>query len=870
MKKALDFLDDYDSKENLFIVYYAGHGYINQDRQSTWACSTDANSPTVDWSHIQGLFERAKSDVLVLLDCCAAASSAPRRTNSLMETIAACGFEGRAPPPGEHSFTTSLIEVLEDWINAPSFSVTMLHSEVLRVLMRRRKEKCRNGQKLEWRSTPVHINNYTHPRAIGIELSKRSLIDTEKLHPNRSLHPIADLLGTSTHGMSATYLDLMSLSCDSLDESLRASDEAGEPGLLFSSSSTSKENVSTEVTPNLKLPHMLVSIALDEDQSLPNAEACRRWICAFPGLAKYVKVEGIFSSYSTVLILSIPVAIWNILPENPACQPITYVTSRNLAREPSEQNSDFKIQLSTSPTTSSTTHTLGHSAEFPSPERHQRWDSKLDVLDGLRGTENASSFCVDTSSNATSSTMLSAGISRQSPSEDSLYSWEHGRISHTPINEAILPSQHFETLPAKPSAGSSAAKVSTENLMEEGLAEGSRYETHPPPSSFSLPGFRRSRQTTTRFNNSSEDPRTSFHSQIGSESSRHGVRKSLHGGDLEEHPQSWPRLAASMNSADSSGVYRRFEQVHNRLLVQHMSSITLLESKLHDLDRSDTVVATESSKLRHRTTKKDGSNNVQKRHLLEELEKKLIAYDTLLLQYQKMRDLECTPEREHQSLFNWILDQKALDENGYQLISHPEDFFSLSSAFSLEYRCRQLLQRLYQAVSPHSNRVVGIYLLTRAARLIVVLLATGVLIAPVIMLFFWAPGRDVSLFVIFSAILAFCTFMSLFTGVKVEEVLIGTATKYGSTYAREGRGIGCLISLLFWCCSAVASPESQSSQQGIHQMHATHLPAYLSPHVQSLCSPSRTQRLGTQRVELVRYISGENGGMKDLSVIHID
>jgi hypothetical protein len=37
MQKALDFLGDFDAKDNLFILYYAGHGYINQDRQFTWA-----------------------------------------------------------------------------------------------------------------------------------------------------------------------------------------------------------------------------------------------------------------------------------------------------------------------------------------------------------------------------------------------------------------------------------------------------------------------------------------------------------------------------------------------------------------------------------------------------------------------------------------------------------------------------------------------------------------------------------------------------------------------------------------------------------------------------------------------------------------
>jgi hypothetical protein len=36
MSQALGFIDDFDAKENLFILYYAGHGYINAHRQSTW------------------------------------------------------------------------------------------------------------------------------------------------------------------------------------------------------------------------------------------------------------------------------------------------------------------------------------------------------------------------------------------------------------------------------------------------------------------------------------------------------------------------------------------------------------------------------------------------------------------------------------------------------------------------------------------------------------------------------------------------------------------------------------------------------------------------------------------------------------------
>ena len=35
--KVLGFLDDYESKDNLLIVYYGGHGEMNDDRQCVWS-----------------------------------------------------------------------------------------------------------------------------------------------------------------------------------------------------------------------------------------------------------------------------------------------------------------------------------------------------------------------------------------------------------------------------------------------------------------------------------------------------------------------------------------------------------------------------------------------------------------------------------------------------------------------------------------------------------------------------------------------------------------------------------------------------------------------------------------------------------------
>jgi hypothetical protein len=145
MSKAIDLIRASDNERNLFIVYYAGHGRINNARQAEWTCNRDPNYASVDWSAIQSLFAKAKSDVLILLDNCAAASSTMRSQYGVMEAIVACGFESRAAPPGEYSFTNTLIEVLDDWQNKRSFSASCLHAEILFQLKLKENRKGREG-----------------------------------------------------------------------------------------------------------------------------------------------------------------------------------------------------------------------------------------------------------------------------------------------------------------------------------------------------------------------------------------------------------------------------------------------------------------------------------------------------------------------------------------------------------------------------------------------------------------------------------------------------------------------------------------------------------------------------------------------------
>jgi hypothetical protein len=85
----------------------------------------------VRWFSLQTMLEEAESDVLILLDCCAVASSARGSGKGITEVIAACGFETWAPSVSEHSFTRSLISKLEYLGSSPPFSAALLHNKVL-------------------------------------------------------------------------------------------------------------------------------------------------------------------------------------------------------------------------------------------------------------------------------------------------------------------------------------------------------------------------------------------------------------------------------------------------------------------------------------------------------------------------------------------------------------------------------------------------------------------------------------------------------------------------------------------------------------------------------------------------------------------
>lgn len=264
--------------------------------------SSEADSPEVQWYALQTLFEQAKSDVLILLDCCAAASSAAGSATGVTEVIAACGFESRAPGVGEHSFTRSLIEELKYLSYRPPFSAALLHSKVLSRI-KYFKPRFATGGYREPRRTPVYIVLANEAKTRSIELAPT----------------VFENLSTTSNGLQ-------------VGSSTQVSTPSSEPSNDIHMQSPKSSNYSIDDIwhdAQSNYPKVLISIALEKDQLL-RPDEWTEWLKSIPALANTVTVAGAYQSDSTLLLLSLPVAVWDMLPENRAINFIGFVKSTNM------------------------------------------------------------------------------------------------------------------------------------------------------------------------------------------------------------------------------------------------------------------------------------------------------------------------------------------------------------------------------------------------------------------------------------------------------------------------------------------------------------------------------------------------------------
>jgi hypothetical protein len=93
-----------------------------------------ASSAMLRWSDLQTKLDMHTSEILLLLDCCYAAQAARGSRSPIprnVELLVACGMNTKTPIPGPRSFTSLLIEEMDDALRSDGFvKISTLHKNM--------------------------------------------------------------------------------------------------------------------------------------------------------------------------------------------------------------------------------------------------------------------------------------------------------------------------------------------------------------------------------------------------------------------------------------------------------------------------------------------------------------------------------------------------------------------------------------------------------------------------------------------------------------------------------------------------------------------------------------------------------------------
>ncbi|KAK4454485.1 hypothetical protein QBC34DRAFT_160211 [Podospora aff. communis PSN243] len=306
----------WDTTSSLFILYYAGHARPSRGLGSfpRWS-SKRFHAKEVDPRSVQVYLENARCDVLFLYDCCHSIhAGSGDTTTGVKEALAAGGFETIAAEVGEHSFTNLMInELARAAEQNHAVSVSDLHGYML-----------------------AGLRDYT-PKLVK-DVKGKLVLDCNKrprFEPPRRRTPVHYFL--SQKRQSILLAPLRPIPTDkgmlpSIRDMLPQSRDVPAPCFGQNPATEDEDNQFIEINAP-RFPQVIVSVRLQSSDS-SEANAWVKWLLSAPPDAEDIKVEGWFGSFSTLVILNIPLKVWHAMPDNPAVSFIGFVTTENQAFAP--------------------------------------------------------------------------------------------------------------------------------------------------------------------------------------------------------------------------------------------------------------------------------------------------------------------------------------------------------------------------------------------------------------------------------------------------------------------------------------------------------------------------------------------------------
>ncbi|KAK4234425.1 hypothetical protein C8A03DRAFT_37799 [Achaetomium macrosporum] len=284
--------------DHLLIIYYAGHGYVGPDNQLYWACNTREDAAKLKWDGVRCLFEDAQSEILLLIDSCAVRDAPLAGSHGVKQAIAAYTPDQSSLDPGPRSFTASLAETLQKLsVSGRPFTVQRLYDDLRQ---QRQRESIQALSRL--------ANGSAKPNPV----------------PERS-PSFFTLTPAKGQGIVLVPLDPKGTQLQSPPQSADADPQNGwKP-------KAEDRPISPEEVVDLTLDEqrVLVCTTFVGDAS-PDMAFFTQWLHNMPPNASKITVEGMFLGPPTMLLISMPLNVWNIVQHDKVCCVLGHISSHNM------------------------------------------------------------------------------------------------------------------------------------------------------------------------------------------------------------------------------------------------------------------------------------------------------------------------------------------------------------------------------------------------------------------------------------------------------------------------------------------------------------------------------------------------------------
>jgi len=145
---------------------------------------------------------------------------------------------------------------------------------------------------------------------------------------------------------------------------------------------------------------------------------------------------------------------------------------------------------------------------------------------------------------------------------------------------------------------------------------------------------------------------------------------------VEQCEHDYHYLATFLDSDENFMIYRRFGFLHARLLLQKQDELRMMEAELDRMDQNDKFNNVDALKCRMIDEGRVQHGETRKA-LLNRMQETVLVYDELLLKSQQLAAANRPPQRDYNSVANFIRHKKPLLEGDDDFIYNKEDLITL-------------------------------------------------------------------------------------------------------------------------------------------------------------------------------------------------